>query len=102
VVGCIIELSRLRKKFGTLCMATSDLARKYTGGQMVGLRVGNDYQVVLTSAEAIKEMSNKPEFEGRPRGPFSRFRTCGLRRGQFLIIILFQIKNTLFFRKPCF
>jgi hypothetical protein len=95
VVGCIIELSRLRKKFGTLCMATSDLARKYTGGQMVGLRVGNDYQVVLTSAEAIKEMSNKPEFQGRPRGPFYRFRTWGLRRGKFLrpkcLIKIFQI-----------
>ncbi|CAB3385769.1 Hypothetical predicted protein [Cloeon dipterum] len=84
IVGSLPEVSRWRKKLGTLTMAATFLAKQHGKGKLVGLRVGNDVQVVLASAELVKEMATKPELDGRPRGPFYRHRTWGLRRGVML------------------
>ncbi|XP_059489585.1 probable cytochrome P450 303a1 [Neocloeon triangulifer] len=84
VLGSLPDVSRLRKKLGNLCMATTFLAKTHCDGKLVGLRVGNDVQVVLNCAEAVKEMATKPELDGRPKGPFYRYRTWNLRRGILL------------------
>ncbi|KAF4513967.1 UNVERIFIED_CONTAM: hypothetical protein B566_EDAN018287, partial [Ephemera danica] len=85
ILGSALAVESMRRKAGTLAMATSRMAQQYNAGKMVGLRVGIDRQVVVTCAEGIKEIAATPELEGRPMGPFFRFRTWGLRRGILLV-----------------
>ncbi|XP_059474928.1 probable cytochrome P450 303a1 [Neocloeon triangulifer] len=84
VLGSLPEVLRMRRKFGSLSMAATFLAKTHCDGKLVGLRIGNDVQVVLNCAEAMKEMATKPELGGRPEGPFYRYRTWNLRRGIIL------------------
>ncbi|XP_067003245.1 probable cytochrome P450 303a1 [Anabrus simplex] len=83
VLGSALEIVRMRKKTGFLAGATAELARQYNSS-LVGLRVGKDLQVVLCSYEAVREVLNREEFDGRPKGIFYETRTWGVRRGVLL------------------
>lgn len=79
ILGCALELNNLRKKTGYLVNATNELSKKY--GPVVGLKVGQDKQVICFSFEAIREMLTEEDISGRPNGFFYRARTWEKRRG---------------------
>lgn len=79
ILGSAKELSQLRKETGYLYVACDQLAKRY--GPVVGLRVGKDRQVIVSGYEAIREMSIRDEFDGKPRGPLYETRTFNMRRG---------------------
>jgi hypothetical protein len=80
-LGCALVVQRLRRKEGTLTATTTSLAKQYGKGKLVGLKVGVDRQVIVTSLEVAKDVASCPELDGRPTGPFARFKTLGLLRG---------------------
>ncbi|XP_052132829.1 methyl farnesoate epoxidase [Frankliniella occidentalis] len=82
ILGSARELAQLRKETGYLYKACEELVHRY--GPVVGLRVGKDRQVIVSGYEAIREMSSRDDFDGRPRGPLYETRTFNLRRGLLL------------------
>lgn len=79
-MGSARELAQLRKETGYLYKACEKLVRQY--GPIVGLRVGKDRQVIVSGYEAIREMSSREDFDGKPRGPLYETRTFNMRRGK--------------------
>lgn len=56
------------------------LAEMY--GPIVGLKLGIAEPLIIVSGrDAVVEMMNRPEFDGRPDGFLHRHRTGGVRRG---------------------
>jgi hypothetical protein len=81
ILGSALTIERKRRKENSLSIAAYNLAKEYGDGKLVGLKVGVDRQVIVTCPEVAKELAACSEFDGRPKGPFFRFRTWGLRRG---------------------
>ncbi|KAK0176822.1 hypothetical protein PV328_000926 [Microctonus aethiopoides] len=79
IIGCAIEVARIRKKTKYLHKACSWLSEKY--GPVIGLKIGVDQIVVLNSFESIKSMLIDERCDGRPIGPFYEARTFGKRLG---------------------
>lgn len=79
IIGCALELNNLRKKTGYLVDATNALSAQY--GPVLGLRIGQDKQVVCFSFEAIRQMLTDEDISGRPNGFFYQARTWEKRRG---------------------
>ncbi|KAK0166782.1 hypothetical protein PV327_004267 [Microctonus hyperodae] len=79
IIGCAIEVARIRKKTKYLHKACSWLSEKY--GPVIGLKIGVDQIVVLNSFESIKSMLINEKCDGRPIGPFYEARTFGKRLG---------------------
>lgn len=50
----------------------------------MGLKLGRNKVVCVFGAEAVKEILNREEFDGRPDGFFFRMRTFGKRLGRYL------------------
>lgn len=86
ILGCAIEVARLRKETGYLYKTCSDLSKKY--GPVVGLKIGIDRIVVLNDYESIRTMLTDEDCDGRPTGLFYETRTFGSRKGNFIIIDL--------------
>ncbi|KAF4519983.1 hypothetical protein B566_EDAN005483 [Ephemera danica] len=85
LLGNALAVASMRRKEGTLAIATTRMAQQYNAGKIVGLKVGGDLQVVVTCVDGVKELAATSELEGRPTGPYYRFRTWGLRRGILLV-----------------
>ncbi|KAB0792142.1 hypothetical protein PPYR_15774 [Photinus pyralis] len=79
IIGCGLELNRLRQKTGFMSKATELLAAKY--GPVVGARIGVDRVVFIYGHKEYREFSSREEFNGRPIGVFYTSRTWGKRRG---------------------
>lgn len=79
ILGCALEVHRYRIQTGYLVTAVRELANKY--GPILGLKVGQDVQVLVHGYENVKEMLTNENFNGRPNGAFYIERTFGLRRG---------------------
>ncbi|KAB0792123.1 hypothetical protein PPYR_14084 [Photinus pyralis] len=79
IIGCGLELNRLRQKSGSMSKAVGALALKY--GPVVGARVGVDRVVFVCGPKEYREFSSREEFNGRPNTIFYTCRTWGKPRG---------------------
>lgn len=96
VLGSAISVGRFRKQHKYLFKACTVMAEKY--GPVVGLKVGQDRQVVVNDYPSMKEFLTNNDLDGRPQGIFYTtrfvinqsemnqisiifFRTMGERRG---------------------
>lgn len=79
IIGSALEIEKYRKKTGYLAHSTYELSKIH--GPVLGLRIGQDKQVICHSAEAIKQMLTEDDISGRPNGFFYQARTWEKRRG---------------------
>ncbi|XP_029164018.1 methyl farnesoate epoxidase-like [Nylanderia fulva] len=86
-LGCLIKFMRLRSKCGYIYLVVQELARIY--GPILGLKLGNQKVVVISTHDLVKKVILREEFNGRPDGFFFRVRSFGKRKG-----ILFTEDNT--------
>lgn len=105
VVGNFLDYKKRLKILGYHHLVWMNLYKLY--GDVVGLKLGRTLVVTVFGAEAVREILNREEFDGRPDGFFFRMRTFGKRLGkllsdQFTLLLLsFQIlfKECLYFQK---
>ncbi|KAK2577857.1 hypothetical protein KPH14_001120 [Odynerus spinipes] len=83
IVGCAIEVARIRQRTKYLFKTCSVLTEKY--GPIVGLKIGNDRIVILNDYDSVYAMLTNPDCDGRPTGPMYTVRTWGKRRGLILV-----------------
>lgn len=80
IVGNLFDLKKLVEKFGSHGAAWCQLANKY--GPVVGLRLGfGNPLIIISGYNAVMEMLNRREFDGRPNGFIFSHRTHGKKRG---------------------
>ncbi|XP_049785972.1 methyl farnesoate epoxidase-like [Schistocerca cancellata] len=84
LVGNYWDIRRLGEKFGSQHETFAYLAQKY-GSPLVGLRLGGDLTVIVSTKDLIREVLTRPEFEGRPQNFFAYLRNLGQRRGISLV-----------------
>ncbi|XP_071574956.1 probable cytochrome P450 303a1 [Temnothorax nylanderi] len=83
ILGCALEIARIRQETGYLFKTCSALCKKY--GPVVGLKIGQDRIVVLNDVESIRAMLTNEDCDGRPTGPFYKARTWGVRLGLIVV-----------------
>ncbi|XP_026669976.1 methyl farnesoate epoxidase-like isoform X2 [Ceratina calcarata] len=83
ILGCAVEVTRLRQENGYLFKTCSALCKRY--GSVVGLKIGTDRIVVLNDYESIKSMLTDEDCDGRPIGPVYETRTFGSRKGLIVV-----------------
>ncbi|XP_012254145.2 methyl farnesoate epoxidase-like [Athalia rosae] len=80
LVGNILDLKRLVEETKFHYRAWNRLAESY--GAIVGLKLGlSEPMIIVSGKEAVTEILNREEFDGRPDGFIFRHRTQGVRRG---------------------
>lgn len=85
-VGNTLHLAKLTSaKKGLQFLAFEELREKYNS-DVIGLKLGRDYVVVLFGSEVLNETLAKDEFQGRPDNFFMRLRTMGKRLGKYEIM----------------
>lgn len=85
IIGSALSIAKARKETGMLCKGTMKTAADFKNKGAIGFKVGKDRLVVAVTANAIIEMMNNEDMDGRPTGPFFETRTWGLRRGILLV-----------------
>lgn len=83
VVGCLPIFQWLRAKCGYVHLAFEKLTE--THGPIVGVKLGQQKFVVVSSHELVRKALLREEFNGRPDGFFFRVRSFGDRRGERLM-----------------
>ncbi|XP_076764369.1 putative cytochrome P450 303a1 [Xylocopa sonorina] len=83
ILGCAIEMARLRQEAGSLTQTCSILCKKY--GPIFGLKIGMDRIVVLNDYDSVHAMLTNEDCDGRPIGPFYKARTFGSRKGLIVV-----------------
>ncbi|XP_049960509.1 methyl farnesoate epoxidase-like [Schistocerca serialis cubense] len=84
LVGNYQDMCRLSEKLGSQHEAFTYLAQKY-GSPVIGLHLGGELTVIVSTRSLIREVLTRPEFEGRPQNFFVRLRSLGLRKGVTLV-----------------
>ncbi|XP_049828789.1 methyl farnesoate epoxidase-like [Schistocerca gregaria] len=84
LVGNYQDMRRLSKKLGSQHEAFTYLAQKY-GSPVIGLHLGGDLTVIVSTRSLIREVLTRPEFEGRPQNYFAYLRSLGMRKGVTLV-----------------
>jgi len=84
-VGCLLTLRQLYLKHGYTYQAFNELAKMY--GPVLGLKLGNQNLVVISSHDIIKKALLQDEFNGRPDGLFFEMRSFGKRKGIHSLLI---------------
>lgn len=80
IVGNIFDVKRLVDETKFYSHTWCRLADIY--GPIVGLKLGMaELLVIVSGKDAVTEMLNRSEFDGRPNGFLHRYRTGGIRRG---------------------
>ncbi|XP_011686917.1 PREDICTED: probable cytochrome P450 305a1 isoform X2 [Wasmannia auropunctata] len=79
LLGCLLKFLRLRSKYGYIYMALQDLKRTY--GPILGLKLGTQKVVVISTYDLVKNALLQDEFNNRPDGFFFRVRSFGKRKG---------------------
>ncbi|KYN05360.1 hypothetical protein ALC62_03645 [Cyphomyrmex costatus] len=77
--GCFLKFSWLRSKHGYIYLAIQDLVRTY--GPVIGLKLGGQKVVVISTYDLVKKTLLQEEFNSRPDGFFFRVRSFGKRKG---------------------
>ncbi|XP_049828989.1 methyl farnesoate epoxidase-like [Schistocerca gregaria] len=80
VIGNYLEIRRLSKKLSSQHEAFAHLAEQY-GSPVIGLHVGGDLTVIVSTRSLKREVLTRPEFEGRHQNFFTYLRTLKLRKG---------------------
>ncbi|CAL7933607.1 unnamed protein product [Xylocopa violacea] len=97
ILGCAIEMARLRQETGSLFKTCSALCKKY--GPIFGLKIGMDRIVVLNDYNSIHAMLTNEDCDGRPIGLFYEARTFGSRKGLIIVDGTFWIEQRRFVLK---
>ncbi|XP_049784993.1 methyl farnesoate epoxidase-like isoform X2 [Schistocerca cancellata] len=84
LVGNYQDMCRLSKKLGSQHEAFTYLAQKY-GSPVIGLHLGGELTVIVSTRSLIREVLTRPEFEGRPQNFFARLRSLGLGKGVTMV-----------------
>ncbi|CAG9864108.1 unnamed protein product [Phyllotreta striolata] len=79
VVGNFLQYRERLKVLGYHHLVWMELFQKY--GEIVGMKLGRNYVIGVFGADAIREVFNREDFDGRPDGFFFRLRTFGKRLG---------------------
>nr|QYV43140.1 methyl farnesoate epoxidase / farnesoate epoxidase [Colaphellus bowringi] len=79
VVGNYLLYRQRLKVLGYHHLVWMELYEKY--GEVVGLKLGRNLIVGVFGSEAVREVFNRDDFDGRPDGFFFRLRTFGKRLG---------------------
>ncbi|XP_028050883.2 methyl farnesoate epoxidase [Monomorium pharaonis] len=77
--GCLLKFGWLRLKYGYIYLALQELARTY--GPVLGLKLGKQKVVMISSYDLVKKALLQDEFNNRPDGFFFRIRSFGKRKG---------------------
>ncbi|XP_024880700.1 methyl farnesoate epoxidase-like [Temnothorax curvispinosus] len=77
--GCFFKFKWLRSKHGYIYLSMQELARTY--GPVLGLKLGNQKVVVISTYDLVKKTLLRDEFNSRPDGFFFRVRSFGKRKG---------------------
>lgn len=80
VIGCLFDFQSLKNKCGYTHLAFEELSAKY--GPILGLKLGRQRLVVISTFDLVKKVLLQEEFNGRPDGFFFRVRSFGERRGK--------------------
>ncbi|KYQ56062.1 hypothetical protein ALC60_05045 [Trachymyrmex zeteki] len=83
ILGCALEIARIRQETGYLFKTCSTLCKKY--GSVVGLKIGQDRIVIMNDLESIRAMLTNKDCDGRPNGPFFKARTWGVTLGLLVV-----------------
>lgn len=78
-------MNKLSKKLGGLHLAFLELSKEFKTNIM-GLKLGNDIVVVISSYALIKKVLTSGDCDGRPDNFFIRLRCYGARRGRTQIV----------------
>ncbi|XP_012227757.1 methyl farnesoate epoxidase-like [Linepithema humile] len=79
LLGCFLTFRWLRSKYGYIYLAFQELSRTY--GPILGLKLGNQKVVVISTYDLVKKALLQDEFNSRPDGFFFRIRSFGKRKG---------------------
>lgn len=82
IVGNLPELKKLSMKLGGQHLALSELSQKHNTN-VLGLKLGNDYVIVVFAYPVVKAILTREEYEGRPDSFFIRLRSMGTRKGKY-------------------
>ncbi|XP_015438038.1 PREDICTED: methyl farnesoate epoxidase-like [Dufourea novaeangliae] len=78
-LGCFPTFRRLKIKHGYGYLAFKELTRTY--GPVLGLKLGNQKLVVVSTHDLVKKVLLRDEFNGRPNGFFFKVRAFGKNKG---------------------
>ncbi|PSN47977.1 Methyl farnesoate epoxidase [Blattella germanica] len=80
IVGSSPYLKRLCREKRYLHKAVAHMTEQYNS-PIVGLMLGNERTVVVTTHEVVQQVHTREEYEGRPYNFFIKLRSMGARRG---------------------
>jgi len=83
-VGNTYQLSKLAATKNGQYLALEELRQRYKS-DIVGLKLGREYVVIVFGNDLLNETFHRDEFQGRPDNFFMRLRTMGKRRGKYNI-----------------
>lgn len=92
-MGNLPILKKISKQLKGQHLALYYLTKKYNTN-ILGLKLGNNYVIVVSSLPFVRAILTGEEFEGRPNSFFIRLRCMGTRRGvcnYFLDVNFFSI-----------
>ncbi|XP_073822428.1 probable cytochrome P450 303a1 [Musca autumnalis] len=82
IVGCALQISQLRAKYGMFCKVIDELAKIYVNPYgLYGLKIGKDKVVIAYYNDTIQEMMTNEDLDGKPDGIFYRMRTFNSKKG---------------------
>lgn len=81
ILGSALAVTKARKVTGMLVKGVRKIAQDSKIADLIGFKVGKDRVVFVFSTEALLEMYNNQDIDGRPYGPFYETRTWNQRLG---------------------
>lgn len=81
-IGNTYQLTKLAFDKGGQYLALEELRKKYNS-DVIGLKLGREYVVVVFGNALLNETFHRDEFQGRPDNFFLRLRTMGKRLGKY-------------------
>ncbi|XP_029055473.1 methyl farnesoate epoxidase-like isoform X2 [Osmia bicornis bicornis] len=79
LIGCFFTFRQLKLKNGYVYLAFHELMKSH--GPILGLKLGTQKVVVISTHDLVKKVLLQDEFNGRPDGFFFRVRAFGKKRG---------------------
>ncbi|XP_069701144.1 methyl farnesoate epoxidase-like isoform X2 [Periplaneta americana] len=80
VVGSAPYLKKLCREKGYMHSAVQYMTELYQS-PVIGLKLGNERTIVVTTHEVVQQVHTREEYEGRPYNFFIKLRSMGARRG---------------------
>ena len=61
-------------------LAVAHMTEQY-GSPVIGLKLGSERTIIVTTHDVVQQVHTKEEYEGRPYNFFIKLRSMGSRRG---------------------